>query len=143
MLRQVSTIVCGPDCADRSKQLKEIAQAAYVVCQAIDQNELAMHYGKKLDPDDAEAAKKRKQMDQQKEILIDALYRMQLVLLEMKDVQAAEQNYKKLKEWVDPEDPKYAEMNIKQFLLKVMKYLYFTPTCRNNTEMLSRRFRSN
>lgn len=61
-------------------------------------------------------------MDSKKEILIDALIRKHIALMELEahgNEQSLEESERQLKDWVDLEDAKYADLNIKYLKLKV------------------------
>ncbi|MHC4091064.1 MAG: tripeptidyl peptidase II [Planctomycetota bacterium] len=73
----------------RKENLPAVVEAAEAVIAHIDREVLAAHYGVKLDADDAEATAVRKEMDKQKEILVDALYREARALFDVQGAPAA------------------------------------------------------
>ncbi|MCH7725669.1 MAG: S8 family serine peptidase, partial [Planctomycetes bacterium] len=59
----------------RKPHLPEIVRLCDKVIAQVDTKKLVTHYGVRLNPDDEEAVKERKEMDRQKELLADMLYR--------------------------------------------------------------------
>ena len=124
------------DDKDRKPHLPEIAKACDAVLEIIDTTKLAAHYGVQLDADDTEATNVRKEMDKQKEVLIDALYRKARALAYM-DLPAKyskpgdppakqfpesfeernklfEAAYTELKKWTDPAEGKHVLLHIRR-----------------------------
>lgn len=116
--------------ADRKKRLDKVVKAADVVVEMIDQDALAIHFGRRIDKDDKEAVKTRSEMESKRDNLIDALYRKGRALgfMELPEVIATkpiadrekhseqfEATYKALAQWVDPTTPDY-------FLLAVRRH---------------------
>ncbi len=119
---------------DRTKRLDEIIAAADDVISKIDQEKLAAYFGRRHEGDD----KQSKEMNEQKEALIDALYakacaiawrelpevvKDHLVEDQTKQDEELTKAYDAFKAWADPDSEKY-------FLLKVRmesrKKLYAT-----------------
>ena len=80
---------------NRDEHLPEIVAAADEIIQRIDTTALAEHYGIKLDEDDPAAKKTRKDMDERKDALLDALYRkgraMSYMLTDLREAAEAKQ----------------------------------------------------
>jgi tripeptidyl-peptidase-2 len=119
----------------RDTRLDAIVSAADEIIARIDREGLATHYGRKLDPDDKQAGKLRKEMDKQKHALSDALYRKGRALwyslidddgrmiepgeasgltVERRDALRAslEATIAALQEWVDTTDKEYVLLHI-------------------------------
>eukprot|EP00980_Cylindrotheca_fusiformis_P004686 scaffold992_cov116-Cylindrotheca_fusiformis.AAC.21 len=92
------------DSKTRSESLERIVQAADNVVSQISEDELALHFGKKVDKDDPTKVKQNKDLEKKKQYLIEALVRKALCFAEM-DQDGAGQEFDdtlgKLKEWVD------------------------------------------
>ncbi|KAH9183482.1 hypothetical protein AeNC1_014545, partial [Aphanomyces euteiches] len=95
------------DSSKRRESLKEIVEAAESIVGAIDTQALAAHYGVKLVPGDAEQAKIRKQRDDEKAVLVDALTRQARALGDLKDDAKFVQVFQKLQQWVDIDGNQY------------------------------------
>ncbi len=115
--------------AERKKRLPAVVAAADAVLEQIDTQELARHFGTRVDPDDPAAQKARQRMEKQKSILIDALYRKGRALgyMELPDVIAEhpienpeehsrqfEANFAELQRWVDTTDEEYVLLHIRR-----------------------------
>lgn len=114
----------------RKLHLDKVVKAADQVIEMIDQDSLAMHFGRRIPEGDDEAAKTRQAMESERGHLIDALYRKGRALgyMELPEVLAKhpiadreahsarfEANYRNLSQWVDPTSEKY-------FLLAVRRH---------------------
>ena len=120
------------DGAGRAEDLAGVVAAADRVIGQIDQEKLAAHYGVKLDPDDAAGAKVRKEMDEQKRVLVDALYRKARALFDSSAasvadgrpesergtdaVDAFEAAFADLEKWADTTDDEYLMLHIDRAL---------------------------
>ena len=118
------------DQRDRRKQnLPRIIAAADAVVAAVDRDKLAADYGTNVNPDDAEAVARRRQMDQERDILTGALYRKgrALAYMELPEITAKqpiedpaahdlafENNFAQLARWVDTTDEKYSLLHIRR-----------------------------
>jgi tripeptidyl-peptidase-2 len=115
---------------ERKKQLAKVVTAANKVIDMIDQDELATHFGRRVDTSDKQAVKQRKTFEKQRSQLIDAVYRKgrALAYMELPEViankpiadrkqhdQQFEANYKLLAQWVDPTEKDH-------FLLAVRRH---------------------
>ncbi|MEO2010582.1 MAG: S8 family serine peptidase [Pirellulaceae bacterium] len=115
---------------NRKKQLAKVVTAADKVIDMIEQDEVAMHFGRRIDTGDAAAVKERKAFEKQRSHLIDALYRKgrALAYMELPEVIAKkpiadleehekrfEANYTLLSQWVDPTEKDH-------FLLAVRRH---------------------
>ncbi|MBW3543017.1 MAG: tripeptidyl peptidase II, partial [Planctomycetes bacterium] len=113
----------------REERLPEIVAAADAVIAAVKPEELATHYGTRIDENDPEAVKERKALDERREILIDALYRKGrgLGYMELPEVvkkrpiadpaahdKAFEDTFGELSRWVDPEDREYFLLTVRR-----------------------------
>jgi hypothetical protein len=84
--------------------LEKLVAAADKVIAQISEDELALHFGKKLDKEDPEKVKLNKEMEKKKGFLIEALARKGLALAEMEAEDAAakfDDVLSRLKAWVD------------------------------------------
>ncbi len=120
----------------RKQRLPEIVTQCDRLIALIDQGKLAAHYGVNINPDDEEAAKTRKEMDKQKAILVDALYRKGRALAYMdlpekygkpgeppakqfpdkredRD-KLFEDNFAQLQKWADVTESKYVLLHIRR-----------------------------
>ena len=61
--------------SNRKKHLGQVIKAADKVIASVDTEKLRLNYGVKVDSDDEEAVEERKEVDKQRDILADALYR--------------------------------------------------------------------
>lgn len=110
------------DGKEREKDLPTVIAVADRIIAQIDQDQLAAHYGVKLDPDDKAAAKVRKEMDKQKEALVDALFRKARALFDLAmnanpearqaAVEDFEQAFGLLQKWVDTTGDEYLMLHI-------------------------------
>lgn len=116
------------DGKQREDDLEAVVAAADAVIAAIDQDALAAHYGVKLDPDDKQAAKVRKEMDERKAALIEALHRKAKALFDIavrthpdgrpeSDADAAaderfDEAFAALEKWVDTNEDDYLMLHI-------------------------------
>jgi tripeptidyl-peptidase-2 len=102
----------------RDEALSRVIAAADAVLTEISQDELALHFGRKLDKDDPEKVKANKEMEKQKNALCETLARLALAYLEI-TTEEAETNFNKtlgiLKEWADIDaNGKYAFLAIQR-----------------------------
>ena len=67
------------DSSSRTSNLKKIIEVAKEIIGAVDENEILAHMGMKLDASE-KACKKKKEVDKQKDVLVNALYKMSLAL---------------------------------------------------------------
>ncbi|MCK4341305.1 MAG: S8 family serine peptidase [Phycisphaerae bacterium] len=116
------------DGKQREDDLAAVVAAADRVLAQIDQEQLAAHYGVKLDPDDKDGAKVRQEMDKRKKWLVDALHRKARALFDMgaesepegrpeTDAEASrmdafEAAFTELQKWVDTTDDDYLMLHI-------------------------------
>ncbi|KAL6911947.1 hypothetical protein ACP4OV_000752 [Aristida adscensionis] len=108
---------------DKISHEKEVITAADEVVDSIDKEELAKYLSLKADPEDEEAQKLKKKMEETRDQLADALYQKGLALAEiesLKSVESAEasakdvfeENYKELIKWVDAKSAKYGTLTV-------------------------------
>ena len=113
---------------DRENDPEAVVDVADAVIAAIDQSALAAHYGLKLGPDDKQAAKARKEMDERKQALVEALHRKAQALFDLAahshssgrpesdaDAEANERfetAFTALEKWVDTTDDDYLMLHI-------------------------------
>jgi len=118
------------DGADREESLAAVVAAADAVIAQVDQERLAAHYGVKLDAEDKEGAEVRKEMDKQKDALVDALHRKGKALFDMLEDKPAgeraetdaeetgdaafEEAFAELGKWVDTTDADYLDLHIER-----------------------------
>lgn len=114
------------DTAHRKQRLADVIAAADDVIQSIDQDELALHFGRRPT---GEQVKNRAEMMRRKAILVDALYRKGRALgyMELPDVlekfpikdpadhdQQFESNFAALSQWVDPTEKDWVLLTIRR-----------------------------
>lgn len=98
----------------RSDKLAEIVEACESIIDKIDQDALALHFGRKCDSQDTSALKERNDRKEEKSILIEALSRMASALADQ-DSDEFLSTLKKLKSWVDIDGSnKYAPLVIQR-----------------------------
>jgi tripeptidyl-peptidase II len=102
----------------REGALPKVIGAASKVLAEISQDELALHFGRKLDKDDAEKVKANKEMEKQRNALCETLARQALAYLDMATEDAGS-NFDKtlgmLKDWADIDaNGKYAFLAIQR-----------------------------
>uniref|UniRef100_A0A0E0CPF6 tripeptidyl-peptidase II n=1 Tax=Oryza meridionalis TaxID=40149 RepID=A0A0E0CPF6_9ORYZ len=108
---------------DKISHQKEIIAAADEVVDSIDKEDLAKSLSLKPDPEDEEAQKNKKKMEETRDQLADALYQKGLALAEIESLKtdesteasakdAFEENYKELIKWVDAKTTKYGSLTI-------------------------------
>lgn len=100
---------------ERSQILPVILQAADEVIESVPEDELAMHFGKRLDKENAKKVQKNRDLEKKKQQFIEAIVRKSLALIDLKDQDNASEMFqetlKKLKEWVDIDsNGKYAAL---------------------------------
>jgi len=101
--------------AGRSDKLADIVEKADKIISKIDAKEMAAHYGTKIDENDVEQARARKEWDEKKEIYINAIYRKGIALSEMKtDKEKIVLNTKELKKWADVDNAKLNLLECRQ-----------------------------
>lgn len=112
----------------REEALPRVIDASNKILFEISQDELALHFGRKLDKIDPEKAKANKDMEKQKSTLCETLARQALAYLEMTG-EDAETNFIKalsiLKDWTDIDaNGKYAFLAIQRdiFVLEDMDW---------------------
>ena len=107
----------------RKEKLPEIVAAADKVIAQISEDELALHFGRKVDKDDPEKLKKNKDMEKKKSYLVEAIVRKAYAFVDQVglgdgDVAAGEkfdQILKELSAWVDIDsNGKYAALAIER-----------------------------
>jgi tripeptidyl-peptidase-2 len=103
----------------RSELFENILEAADNVIAEISEDELALHFGKKVDQDNPEKVKTNKKFETRKTNLIDALVRKALVFAEANDLDSEGSKFDhtlvKLKSWVDIDtNGKYAALSIER-----------------------------
>eukprot|EP00913_Durusdinium_trenchii_P005630 g5248.t1 len=106
----------------RKTRLAEVVKAADAILEKIDAEKLALHFGRRVDPDDSRAVALRKTMERQRDLLTDTLYRKGRAIgyMELPEVLAQhpitdvkshdtafEDNFAELQKWVDTTDKKY------------------------------------
>lgn len=92
-----------------------------------------MNLGLRLDKDDKEAAKERKEIEKQRDILVDALLRKYSALGLKGDVDGIGAVASELKKWVDIEDIKYFDVNVEKFKREVR---FFVDTLTNERKCM-------
>uniref|UniRef100_A0A0D9VJ70 Tripeptidyl-peptidase 2 n=1 Tax=Leersia perrieri TaxID=77586 RepID=A0A0D9VJ70_9ORYZ len=108
---------------DKISHQKEIIAAADEVVDSIDKEDLAKSLSLKPDPEDEEAQKNKKKMEETRDQLADALYQKGLALGEIESLKtdesteasakdAFEENYKELIKWVDVKSTKYGSLTV-------------------------------
>ena len=117
------------DAKHRKKRLSEVIAAADAIISNIDTEKLAAHYGTRINPEDKQASALRKKMDEQRQILIDTLYRKGRAVgyMELPDVikdhpivdraaydKAFEDNFAELRKWVDTTGQDYVLLHIRR-----------------------------
>lgn len=107
------------DGAKREERLEDVAAAADRVLARIDETALAAHYGVQLEADDEAAAEQRKEMDEQKAVLIDARFRRARALFDLSagstepaGDEAFEAAFGDLQRWVDTKGGRYLDLHI-------------------------------
>jgi tripeptidyl-peptidase II len=102
----------------REEKLSDIVAAAEKVLAEISEDDLALHFGKKVDKEDPQQVKKNKEMEKLKGFLIEALARQAFAFAELKSEDAADNFIKtlnKLKAWVDIDaNGKYASLALER-----------------------------
>ena len=113
---------------NRKGQLSAVVAAADAVIAQIDVEQLVSHYGSRVNWDDPAALLLRTKLDAKREVLADTLYRKGRALgyMELPDViarhpiadpkahdKAFEENFAKLRLWVDTTDRKYVLLHIR------------------------------
>jgi tripeptidyl-peptidase-2 len=103
----------------RSDMLTQLVEAADKVIARISEDELALHFGKKLDKEDPEKVKINKEMEKKKGYLVESLVRKAHAVSEMQTSDAAPQFevvLSTLKAWVDIDasNGKYATLAIER-----------------------------
>lgn len=114
------------DSDDRKQHLPQIVKAADKVIAQIPQNKLARYFGRKHDPKTDEEKERSREMNEQRDILTDALYRKCRAIAYMdlpdetdpnikkspadpeKREELFEKTYQQLASWVDTTEEKYA-----------------------------------
>lgn len=89
---------------DRLQILAQIVAAADVCIQEISEDELALHFGKKVDKEDTDKVKRNKEMEKKKNILVESLVRKALALADSQEEKAQsmfDETLQLLKPWVD------------------------------------------
>uniref|UniRef100_A0A0D3F8K4 tripeptidyl-peptidase II n=1 Tax=Oryza barthii TaxID=65489 RepID=A0A0D3F8K4_9ORYZ len=108
---------------DKFSHQKEIIAAADEVVDSIDKEDLAKSLSLKPDPEDEEAQKNKKKMEETRDQLADALYQKGLALAEIESLKTDEsteasakdvfeENYKELIKWVDAKTTKYGSLTV-------------------------------
>jgi tripeptidyl-peptidase-2 len=114
----MTNLKCLDGLKKRSEILPQIEEAADKVIAQISEDELALHFGKKLDKDDPEKVKRNKELEKKKSHLIEALVRQAHAFCEMKTDEAPskfDKTLDKLKAWVDIDsNGKYAALAIER-----------------------------
>ncbi|XP_006647647.1 tripeptidyl-peptidase 2 [Oryza brachyantha] len=108
---------------DKISHQKEIIAAADEVVDSIDKEDLAKSLSLKPDPEDDEAQKNKKNMEETRDQLADALYQKGLALAEIESLKTDEsteasakddfeETYKELIKWVDAKSTKYGSLTV-------------------------------
>nr|CAB3447450.1 unnamed protein product [Digitaria exilis] len=108
---------------DKIGHEKEVIDAADAVVGSIDKEELAKYLSLNSDPEDEEAQKFKKKMEETRDQLADALYQKGLALAEIESLKSDEsieasakdifeENYKELIKWVDAKSAKYGTLTV-------------------------------
>ncbi|KAL3918698.1 MAG: hypothetical protein SGARI_007393, partial [Bacillariaceae sp.] len=104
----------------REEALPKVIEAANAVLAEISEDELALHFGKKLDKEDPEQVKKNKEMEKRKTALTETLARQAFAYSEMTVDDAAENftsTLNTMKAWVDIDsNDKYAGLAIERHI---------------------------
>ena len=102
----------------RSEMLSQLIDAADKVVGQISEDELALHFGKKLDKEDSDMIKLNKEMEKKKGFLVEALARKGLAIAELKTDDATAkftEVLSKLRSWVDIDaNGKYASLALER-----------------------------
>lgn len=113
----------------RKTRLPDVVKAADAILDRIDVDKLALHFGRRVDPDDAAAVRLRKKMEKQRDLLVDTLYRKGRAIgyMELPEVLAKhpitdvkshdtafEDNFAELQKWVDTTDAKYVLLHVRR-----------------------------
>eukprot|EP00554_Chaetoceros_debilis_P010467 CAMPEP_0194110042 /NCGR_PEP_ID=MMETSP0150-20130528/9376_1 /TAXON_ID=122233 /ORGANISM="Chaetoceros debilis, Strain MM31A-1" /LENGTH=1321 /DNA_ID=CAMNT_0038799113 /DNA_START=77 /DNA_END=4042 /DNA_ORIENTATION=- len=100
----------------RSDKLSEVTNAADAVIDAIDENALAAHFGVKHDEEDAEICKIRKDYEEKKSFLIEALARKARAVADddTKDQSTFDTIFKHLQKWTDTDAKKFAVLSLEK-----------------------------
>ncbi|XP_078427505.1 tripeptidyl peptidase ii [Wolffia australiana] len=122
----------SPD-EDKISHEKEIISVANNVIESIDKDDLAKYFSAKFDPEDDEAEKVKKRMEETRDQLAEALYRKGLALDKIDSAERTpadsseateekesdsppkdlfEENFKELKKWVDINTSKYGILSV-------------------------------
>lgn len=107
------------DSKKRSESLEGINDAADKVIAQISEDELALHFGKKVDKEDPTKVKQNKDLEKKKQYFLEALVRKALCIAELLDQEGAgatfDETVGKLREWVDIDsNGKYAALAIER-----------------------------
>jgi tripeptidyl-peptidase-2 len=98
----------------RAERLAEVVVDCDEIISRIVEDELALHFGRKIDTDDPKAVKEREDMKEKKSFLIEALVRKSLAYADMQTKDAGEKfdaTLQHLKLWADVESSdKYATL---------------------------------
>lgn len=108
---------------DKISHEKEVIAAADEVVGSIDKEELAKYLSLNSDPEDEEAQKFKKKIEETRDQLADALYHKCLALAEIESLKSDEsievsakdifeENYKELIKWVDVKSAKYGTSTV-------------------------------
>ncbi|AQK73342.1 Tripeptidyl-peptidase 2 [Zea mays] len=108
---------------DKISHEKEVIAAADEVVGSIDKEELAKYLSLNSDPEDEEAQKFKKKIEETRDQLADALYQKCLALAEIESLKSDEsievsakdifeENYKELIKWVDVKSAKYGTSTV-------------------------------
>ncbi|GAB4139011.1 MAG: hypothetical protein Tsb009_07640 [Planctomycetaceae bacterium] len=113
----------------RKERLEQVVKAADALLATIDTEKLARHFGTRVIPGDSKAARLRKQMEKQRDLLTDTLYRKGRALgyMELPEVleknplknpkqhdKDFEDNFRELQKWVDTTDKKYVLLHVRR-----------------------------
>ncbi|RCV07666.1 hypothetical protein SETIT_1G263600v2 [Setaria italica] len=108
---------------DKIGHEKEVITAADEVVDSIDKEELAKYLYLNSDPEDEEAQKFKKKLEETRDQFADALYQKGLALAEIESLKSDEsieasskdifeENYKELIKWVDAKSAKYGTLTV-------------------------------
>ena len=84
------------------------------IIACIDADELARYFGTKCVDDGAESTKRKKDFEEKKRALVDALFQKAAAYMERNMYEEFESSFSKLREWEDTEGPKFCMLHAKK-----------------------------
>ena len=98
------------------ENLPKICASAEVILNNIDQRMLAVHYGFKLVAENQALVKERKDMDKQRLVLIDALFRKARAHGDAGEMEKFNGTYSQLQRWINGTENKYIHVGLQNDL---------------------------